>query len=251
MQTTVGGLYLNGQKNGREIKRGFIFRLFFIYSFMWSLYESVYHGQRRFIQVFFRIGMLSGGHSCYRRNGGAKMKHFWKKTSHIAGTILVILAVFLALVLFGARLLGLRPFTVLSGSMGPEYPVGSLIYVRKAEPESIQAGDVITFVLNEELMAATHRVIAVDAENQCFYTKGDANEAADGAPVHFKNLIGRPIVVIPYLGYAVNFIQRPPGLYISIAITVSAVVLSFFPGGRAISSKKEGAAGDAAPDIRR
>lgn len=121
------------------------------------------------------------------------MKHFWKKTSHIAGTILVILAVFLALVLFGARLLGLRPFTVLSGSMGPEYPVGSLIYVRKAEPESIQAGDVITFVLNEELMAATHRVIAVDAENQCFYTKGDANEAADGAPVHFKNLIGRPI----------------------------------------------------------
>ena len=37
-------------------------------------------------------------------------------------------------------------------------------------------------------------------KNEHFYTQGDANDAPDGAPVYFKNLIGRPVFTIPYLG---------------------------------------------------
>ena len=51
-----------------------------------------------------------------------------------------------ALLLAGARLVGLRTFAVLSGSMEPAYPVGSLIYVRSAEPSALECGDVITFM---------------------------------------------------------------------------------------------------------
>ena len=47
----------------------------------------------------------------------------------------------------------------------------------------MQVGDAITFVLNEDLDVVTHRVISIDAENEHFYTQGDANDAPDGAPV--------------------------------------------------------------------
>ena len=165
------------------------------------------------------------------------MKQILKKTLNTAGTVLVIPVVLFALLLVGARIFGLQAFTVLSGSMEPEYPVGSLIYVKKTAPESIRVGDVITFVLNEDLAVATHRVISVDAENQCFYTKGDANAAADGAPVHYKNLIGKPVFTIPYIGYAANFIQKPPGLYVAVAVAAVSLILAFFPTEK--KNKKE------------
>ena len=93
----------------------------------------------------------------------------------------------------------------------------------------MQVGDAITFVLNEDLDVVTHRVISIDAENEHFYTQGDANDAPDGAPVYFKNLIGRPVFTIPYLGYVSHWVSNPPGMYLAIAIAIVLVVLAFLP----------------------
>lgn len=156
-----------------------------------------------------------------------KVKKIWD----IISTIVVILVVVIAMLLVGVRIFGLRPFTVLSGSMEPTYHTGSLIYVKEVDPSEVQIGDPITFVLNEDLVVATHRVVEIDEENQYFYTKGDANDAVDGSPVHFNNLIGVPVFTIPGLGYVANYIQNPPGMYIAIAlvaILLIFVVLSFF-----------------------
>ena len=131
-----------------------------------------------------------------------------------APTVLVVLVVILALLLVGVRLVGLRPMCVLSGSMEPTYHTGSLIYVKPCAPEDVQVGDAITFVLNEDLDVVTHRVISIDAENEHFYTQGDANDAPDGAPVYFKNLIGRPVFTIPYLGFVSHWVSNPPGMYL-------------------------------------
>ena len=125
------------------------------------------------------------------------LKRLW----NIVTTVLVAAVVLLAVLLVGVRLVGLTPFVVLSGSMEPTYPTGALIYVKKVPAEQIQVGDPITFVMNEDLVVATHRVVDIDGENQRFTTKGDANDAVDGAPVHFKNLIGKPVFCIPKLGY--------------------------------------------------
>ena len=83
--------------------------------------------------------------------------------------------------------------------------------------------------VDEDLNVATHRVIEIDAENQHFYTKGDANNAPDGAPVYFKNLIGRPVFTIPYLGYFSNWITTPPGMYVAIAAAGVFIILLFLP----------------------
>ncbi len=132
------------------------------------------------------------------------------------------------MLLVGVRVFGLQVYTVLSGSMEPVYRTGSLLYVKHARPADIREGDVITFVLPDETVA-THRVVRIDAENQRFYTKGDANETEDGAPVHFNNLVGRPVFSVPFLGYAANWIQHPPGMYIAIAAGVILLISVFLP----------------------
>lgn len=152
-----------------------------------------------------------------------------KKICNIISTVLVALTVLAAVFLLGSRLLGFRVFNIISGSMEPNYSVGDLIYVKEVDPSTIQVGDAITFVLNEDLVVATHRVVRIDAEKQHFYTKGDANETEDAAPVHFNNLIGVPKFSIPVLGHVSDFIQNPPGTYITIAFVAILVILAFAP----------------------
>ena len=72
---------------------------------------------------------------------GKAIKIIWNTIT----SILVAAAVILAILMVGARLVGLQVFTVLSGSMEPTYHVGSLIYVKDVDPFELEAGDVITF----------------------------------------------------------------------------------------------------------
>lgn len=152
-----------------------------------------------------------------------------KKAYSIVSSVLVGLVVLLAVFLLGSRLLGFRVFNIISGSMEPTYSPGDLIYVKEVDPTTVKVGDPITFVLNEDLVVATHRVVRIDAEKQHFYTKGDANETEDAAPVHFKNLVGVPKFSIPWLGYVSDFIQNPPGMYISITACALLILLAFLP----------------------
>ena len=138
---------------------------------------------------------------------------------------MVLCAVFL----MGARLLGFQCYNVISGSMQPKYMIGDLIYVKKVDVNDIKVGDDITFVLNENLVVATHQVIGIDAEKQHFYTKGIANETEDNDPVHFNNVIGVPKFSIPKLGYVSNFVQNPPGTYITLAVGAVLILLVFLP----------------------
>ena len=152
-----------------------------------------------------------------------------KKAWNVASTVIVVLVVLLAIFLMGSRLVGLQVFNVVSGSMEPTYSVGDLLYVKHVDPDSVKVGDPITFVLNEDLVVATHRVVSIDRENNQFITKGDANETADANPVHFNNLIGVPVFSIPLLGYVSAFIQNPPGKYIAIVCGIALLAVVFLP----------------------
>ena len=156
-----------------------------------------------------------------------------KKAWNVVSSILVALVVILALLLVGARLVGLQVFTVLSGSMEPTYHTGSLIYVKKVDPYAIKEGQPITFMLDENTVA-THRVVGIvpdeeDASVIRFRTKGDANDAEDGGLVHYKNVIGTPVFTIPYLGYVADYIQHPPGMYVALSGAAVLLLLVFLP----------------------
>lgn len=152
-----------------------------------------------------------------------------KKVWNIISTVLVVLIVLCAVFLMGSRLLGFRCFNIVSPSMEPNYSVGDLIYVKQVDPENIKEGDVITFIVNEDLVVGTHRVVRVDRANKHFYTKGDANDVEDGEPVHYNNVIGVPQFSIPKLGYVSDFIQNPPGTYIALVFGIGLVLVVFMP----------------------
>ena len=161
------------------------------------------------------------------------MKSKTKRILSAVSTVLVAVVVLFAVLLVGVRLIGLQVFTVLSGSMEPAYGTGSLIYVKKVDAADIKVGDVITFMLDADTVA-THRVIEVipdeeDPEVIRFRTKGDANDSPDGGAVHCKNVIGEPVMCIPFLGYVANYIQNPPGMYIAIAVGALLLLLVFLP----------------------
>lgn len=159
-----------------------------------------------------------------------------RKIWNIITTLLVVIVAVFALLLVGARLVGMQVFSVLSGSMEPEYHVGSLIYVKVLDDEEkheLAVGDDITFMLDEDTVA-THRVVEVvpdenDPSVIRFRTQGIANDAVDGSLVHYKNVIGTPVFTIPQLGYVANYIQNPPGMYIAMAGGAVLLILVFLP----------------------
>jgi signal peptidase len=162
-----------------------------------------------------------------------QMKSRSKKILNSLTTIIVVMVVILAIMLVGVRLFGLQVYSVLSGSMEPEYPVGSLIYVKKVNYKELKAGDPITYLLDEDTVV-THRIIEVlvdeeDPNTIRYFTQGDANDVPDGASVHYKNIIGKPVFSIPYIGYVSNYIQNPPGMYIAIAAGAILILLVFLP----------------------
>lgn len=145
--------------------------------------------------------------------------------------VLVVLAAFLAIAFAGVRLVGLTPYAVLTGSMEPELPVGSLVYIRDVDPGDVKPGDAITFELESGTLV-THEVFEVDARAQTFRTHGIANKdgqgniSPDAAPVAWSQLVGVVAFCVPYLGYINNFVTHAPGIYITVSFVAVVIAVS-------------------------
>ena len=57
-----------------------------------------------------------------------------------------------------------------------------------------------------------------------YITKGDANNAPDPKKITKKDIIGKVIFSIPYVGYAVDFARKPIG-FIFIVIVPAAIII--------------------------
>lgn len=140
-------------------------------------------------------------------------------------TVLLCLAVLLSVGLVVPLAMGWTPYVVLSGSMEPVYPVGSLLYVRPVTAETIEQGDVITYRLQGGDTVVTHRVVEINAEEGTFITKGDANDTEDMVPVASSALAGEPVFHLPYVGYAAAQFATARGRIIACIIAVTLILL--------------------------
>ncbi len=154
------------------------------------------------------------------------VKRIWNAIT----TVLVSMMIVLVFLLWGFKLLDYEVFVVQSGSMEPVYHVGSLVYVKPVEPETLEVGDVITFELGDGIRG-THRIIEVLDENGVlsFRTKGDANTMEDKTPVTADSLVGEVKFTIPQLGFLIKYIQQPPGTYIAISVVSVVLLLTILP----------------------
>ena len=145
----------------------------------------------------------------------------------LSGIILIVLAL-LAGVLIIPRLMGYEEMAVLTGSMEPEYPVGSLIYVREQDPETLQVGGVITYRLSGDTVV-TNRIVEINTAEQTVTTIGDANESNDGQPIPFDSIVGKAEFKVPYLGFISMNIRTPQGIMAICGVLIVIILLTFIP----------------------
>ena len=126
------------------------------------------------------------------------------RVDRIGGVAAIFLgaAVLAVILLFIGR--GMVLMVVLSGSMTPLMLPGDAIIVAPADPEEIGVGDVVVFQYpgQDERMVITHRIIGVDMDTGLYSTKGDANTVPDYFSVSKDDIIGRPVFLIPFIGFA-------------------------------------------------
>lgn len=113
--------------------------------------------------------------------------------------------------LFGS----IRSMVVLSGSMEPALPVGSIVYIQKRLGYGVN--DIITYQTDEGTNV-THRITDFDFTEQgtVYKTKGDANKSADSEVILSNQVNGKVIFVIPHLGKIINFLNSPKGFFVFI-----------------------------------
>lgn len=151
-----------------------------------------------------------------------------KKIGNIISSLILIVLLAAVSVFVAPKLFGITPMVVLSGSMEPTYPVGSLIFVEKTDPETIEVGDNITYRLGSTDSVVTHRVIKNDVETKQFTTKGDANKSEDVTPIQYSSVVGKAKdFAIPLLGYIGVFMNSAGG-YIVIGVLLLTLILVSF-----------------------
>ncbi len=129
-----------------------------------------------------------------KRRGGK----FFPALVKCVGALILALLIVSSLCLVVPRAFGYEAYTVVSGSMAPEIPTGSVVYVRPVEPESVRAGDVIAFQAGRS--AVVHRVVENQSEESSFITKGDANDTIDLSAVPYSQLLGEVALHLPWIG---------------------------------------------------
>ena len=96
------------------------------------------------------------------------------------GTALLILLIVICLPLTVPKAFHYHVYTVISGSMEPAIPTGSLVYIKEMEPKDVQVDDVIAFYGTKDAASIiTHRVVENRVLMGEFITKGDANATKD------------------------------------------------------------------------
>lgn len=151
-----------------------------------------------------------------------------KKICSGLSTLLLIVMIAIAGALLLPYVFGYQPLAVISPSMEPDYHVGSIVYVKKVEPEELKVGDAITFKLSDGSYA-THYVISLDMDKREYVTQGKANNTDDGAR-SFETLVGRASKFsIPLLGYISLNIKTPMGIVAAIGVILVILLLNFIP----------------------
>lgn len=147
---------------------------------------------------------------------------------------IVIAAIVIYMAIAAPILLGYRPMAVLSGSMEPTYPVGSIIYYHQISFDELEAGDPVTFFAGDSLV--THRIMKVDTLSRTITTKGDHNKTQDPVPVEEANIAGKATnFAIPFAGFFVTYSKNP------IAISgMAVIILLSYLLEELVSEQKEG-----------
>lgn len=160
----------------------------------------------------------------------------WWAGQALAWVVILVAVFMVAVAVLIPRIAGATPYTILTSSMEPQYPPGTLVVVRGTPVDQIGVGSVITFQLESgRSTVVTHRVVkkstAADGET-VFTTQGDANDGPDPEPVLPVQVKGTVWYAVPKLGWVSNVMdgdQRNAAVYV-VAGGLGVYALAMFGG---------------------
>ena len=160
-----------------------------------------------------------------RPNEGQSLLHYLAVS--LSASVLVLLLGIAVAVIGLPTLVGGSAMTVLTQSMEPGLPPGTLVVIRPTPVDDIRVGDVVTYQIRSgESAVVSHRVTAktyTDGE-LTFVTKGDNNDAVDPEPVREVQIRGTLWYSLPLLGW-VNSILNGANRTVVLAIVAGGLFL--------------------------
>ena len=126
------------------------------------------------------------------------------------------------------QLFGVQALVVVSGSMEPAIPVGSLLLTREVPAAEASVGDVVTTERPQGGGLVTHRLVASEQDGALWSMtlRGDANRADDPWPYRVDS-VGVALAWVPWFGRMAWVFRTPLGIA-GIALVVSSFVLAWF-----------------------
>lgn len=121
------------------------------------------------------------------------------------------------------EIIGYRSYTVLSGSMEPEFYPGDIVITKHKNKTDIKINDIVTYRDNDGVII-THRIIEETPDG--YITKGDNNNVEDADILTKENIIGEVKFSIPKIGYVMDFLSKP--MVIAAEMILLAVFIFFY-----------------------
>ncbi|MDV8055842.1 MULTISPECIES: signal peptidase I [unclassified Rhodococcus (in: high G+C Gram-positive bacteria)] len=152
----------------------------------------------------------------------------WWWVSRIASyTLLAAMLFVLGVTVVVPKVTGSTPYTILTSSMKPSYPPGSLVVVKPAAADELEVGTAITYQIRSgEPEVVTHRIVATQQSGEgitTYVTRGDNNGSDDENPVQIGQIRGKVWYSVPYMGYVNNWLN---GEQRKITVTVIVIGLA-------------------------
>jgi len=145
-------------------------------------------------------------------------------SKNISKLISLVLIIF-SISLLCSFILGVRFLAITSGSMSPSINIGDIVVSIPVSINNIQPGDIIVFKGPPSLIV--HRVLENYNEN-CYVTKGDANENPDPLWACSDNIIGKVVIAIPLIGLPAVYLLNYTGSVItSISLVLALLSLIY------------------------
>lgn len=156
--------------------------------------------------------------------------------------LLAFVALVAVLVILVPAVTKSTPYTILTSSMEPGYPPGTLVIVKPIEVDDIAIGTVLTYQLESgKPEVVTHRVTQIiqpttPDDEKSFVTKGDANSQPDALPVKPVQIKGAVWYAVPWIGWVNNLVN---GDMRAVIIPIIAGLLFLYGGWLVVSNRLE------------
>ena len=140
----------------------------------------------------------------------------------IVGVIFLVAVIMACIPMVVPKIMGMQVYNVVTGSMEPTIPVGSLIIVEDTDPVDLTEGDIIAYSGGESVIS--HRVVENHVISGEVVTKGDANEVNDASPIPYDNIIGKVRWHIPIIGQYMSLLSSMMAKIYMIGVIVIGVL---------------------------